>query len=124
MSQQTARQQARSQALDAQTRARIRRVEQDKRRSGFAVQVMQSLAEGNATLAACEQRAGEALVKLTTEEGLSLREAVRRCGGTLTTRDASRLRRLVQAGAVQAGAVAGAAVKPDSVPVPDSSAAR
>ena len=119
MGQQSVRQQARRAALDAQAQARADRADQDKRRSGFAVQVAQSLAEGNARLAACEQRAGEALVKLTTDEGLSLREAVRWCGGTLTTRDASRLRQLAQVDPVEVPAV-----ESESAPVPDSSVVR
>lgn len=102
MSQQTARQQARRRALDAQARVRIRRAEQDKRRSALTLQVVQVLAERDATVVACEKRAGQALVKLTSEEGLTLRDAVQWCGEDLTSREAARLRRLGQIDAVEA----------------------
>lgn len=119
MSQQTARQQARRQALDAQTRARIRRVEQDKRRITLARQVVQALSERDATIVVFEKRAGHALGKLTGEQGLTVRDAAQWCGGTLTTREASRLRQLAQVDAVEV-----AAVKSESVSVPAPSALR
>ena len=75
MSAQTVRQQARRTALDAHTRVRIQRAEQDKRRSVLAVTVVQALAERDATVAACERRAGGALRALTRDEGLTVREA-------------------------------------------------
>ncbi|WP_137121338.1 hypothetical protein [Segeticoccus rhizosphaerae] len=97
MTQQSARQQARRAALDAQARIRAENADQEKRRSGLAVTVVQAIAERAATVARCEQRAGQALVKLTGDEGMSLRETVQWCGEGLTTREAARLRRLAQA---------------------------
>jgi len=93
---QTARQQARRAALDAQTRMRQARAEQERRRSALAVTVVTALAERDALVLACEARAGEALRTLTAQEGLSLREAVAWCGGDeqLTVREATRLRQL------------------------------
>ena len=95
MPNQTARQQARRAALDAQTRMRQARAEQERRRSALAVTVVTALAERDALVLACEARAGEALRTLTGQEGLSLREAVAWCGGDeqLTVREATRLRR-------------------------------
>ena len=81
MPNQTARQQARRAALDAQTRMRQARAEQERRRSALAVTVVTALAERDALVLACEARAGEALRTLTDQEGLSMREAVAWCGG-------------------------------------------
>jgi hypothetical protein len=91
---QTAKQQARRVALDAQTQMRARRAEQERRRSMLAVTVVTALAERDAAVRACESRAGAALRALTDAEGLSVREAVEWCGGTaqLSVREAARLR--------------------------------
>ena len=103
-SQQSARQVARRAALDAQARMRAQRSEQEKRRSALGVVVVQALAERDATTAACEQRAGEALRSLVDDEGLTLSAAVTWCGGELGAREAARLRRLAsQAGGEQGG---------------------
>ena len=59
MPNQTARQQARRAALDAQTRMRQARAEQERRRSALAVTVVTALAERDALVTACEARAGE-----------------------------------------------------------------
>ena len=85
MPNQTARQQARRAALDAQTRMRQARAEQERRRSALAVTVVTALAERDALVLACEARAGEALRTLTGQEGLSLREAVA-CGAARAVR--------------------------------------
>ena len=96
MPNQTARQQARRAALDAQTRMRQARAEQERRRSALAVTVVTAMAERDALVAACEARAGEALRTLTHAEGLTLREAVQWCGGEeqLNMREATRLRKV------------------------------
>jgi len=96
MPNQTARQQARRAALDAQTRMRQARAEQERRRSALAVTVVTALAERDALVVACEARAGEALRTLTEAEGLTLREAVQWCGGDeqLNVREATRLRKV------------------------------
>ena len=96
MPNQTARQQARRAALDAQTRMRQARAEQERRRSALAVTVVTALAERDALVTACEARAGEALRTLTGAEGLTLREAVQWCGGDeqLSVREATRLRKV------------------------------
>ena len=109
MPNQTARQQARRAALDAQTRMRQARAEQERRRSALAVTVVTALAERDALVQACEARAGEALRILTGQEGLSLREAVAWCGGAeqLTVREATRLRRGEAAPGEPAGGPAG-----------------
>ena len=99
MPNQTARQQARRAALDAQTKMRQRRVEQERRRSALAVTVVTALAQRDALVRSCEARAGEALRTLTGAEGLSLREAVEWCGGDeqLSAREATRLRQVTTA---------------------------
>lgn len=96
MPNQTARQQARRVALDAQTKMRQARAERERRRSALAVTVVTALAERDALVMACEARAGEALRTLTRTEGLTLREAVEWCGGEeqLSVREATRLRRV------------------------------
>ena len=101
MPNQTARQQARRVALDAQTKMRQARAERERRRSVLAVTVVTALAERDALVTACEARAGEALRTLTRTEGLTLREAVEWCGGEdqLSVREATRLRRVEGTGA-------------------------
>jgi hypothetical protein len=69
MPNQTARQQARRVALDAQTRMRQARAERERRRSVLAVTVVTALAERDALVTACEARAGEALRTLTAHRG-------------------------------------------------------
>ncbi|QZN87085.1 hypothetical protein [Cellulomonas sp. C5510] len=102
MADQTARQRARRAALDAQARMRARRAEQERRRDALGVVVVSALAERDAVVAACEARAGEALAKMTEQEGLSLADAVEWCGGAdlLTVREAARLRQAAQPSAV------------------------
>ncbi len=94
MANQSVRQAARRSALDAQARMRAGRAEQERRRGGLAVAVVTALAERDALVLACEKRAGEALVKLTSVQGLTLREAVRWCGEQVTLREATRLRQV------------------------------
>jgi hypothetical protein len=125
MPNQTARQQARRAALDAQTRMRQARAEQERRRSALAVTVVTALAERDALVLACEARAGEALRTLTGQEGLSLREAVAWCGGDeqLTVREATRLRRVEAASgepSEPASATTGEAVVGESARPPGS----
>ncbi|MEP6650551.1 MAG: hypothetical protein ABJA74_11675 [Lapillicoccus sp.] len=95
---QSARQLARRAALDAQATMRARRVERDKRLSELGVQVMMALGERDELVARCERRAGEALRGMTQDEGLGLAEAVQWCGETMTRREATRMRALVDSG--------------------------
>ena len=99
MPNQTARQQARRAALDAQTKMRQRRAQQERRRSALAVTVVTALAQRDALVRSCEARAGAALRTLTGAEGLSLREAVEWCCGDeqLSAREATRLRQVTRA---------------------------
>jgi hypothetical protein len=46
------------------------------------------------TIAATEERAGAALQAMITDESLTVSEAVQRCAGAITHREAARLRRL------------------------------
>ena len=104
MPNQSVRQQARRAALDAQSRMREARKEQERRRSGLAVSVVTALAERDAAVAVYELRAGEALLSLTDEEGMSVPEAVEWCGERVSVREVTRLRKLaVDAAAVTPG---------------------
>jgi hypothetical protein len=95
MSQQSVRQAARRSALDAQAILRKERADRERRLEGLAVAVLTALGERDAAVRDTEMRAGEALQTMTTEEGLSLREAADWCGsGGLTVREVTRLRQL------------------------------
>lgn len=47
-------------------------------------------------MAEAERRAGQALQEMTEDEGLSVREVVEWCGDQIATREANRLRRIVE----------------------------
>jgi hypothetical protein len=96
MSQQSVRQAARRSALDAQAVLRKERVDRERRLEGLAVEVLTALGERDAAVRDAERRAGEALRVMTDDEGLSVREAADWCGGGVTVRDVTRLRRLAQ----------------------------
>jgi hypothetical protein len=57
--------------------------------------------ERDAVVVEADRRAGRALREMTEDEGLSVREAVKWCGGEISTREAVRMRRL--AGDVEVG---------------------
>ena len=64
-------------------------------RQGLAVAVLTALGERDALVRDAERRAGQALRRMTDEEGLSVREAIDWCGSSgLTVREVTRLRRL------------------------------
>ena len=96
MAQQSIRQAARRAALAAQSTTRRERAEKDKRLQALAVQVQVLVAVGerDAAVTDAEHRAGQALRQMTEDEGLTVREAVHRCGDQITVREATRLRRL------------------------------
>jgi hypothetical protein len=96
MGQQSIRQEARRAALDAQSKRRRERAEREKRLEDLAVRVLVAVRERDAAVSDAERRAGEALREMTEDEGLSVREAVEWCGDEITTREATRLRRLVE----------------------------
>jgi hypothetical protein len=63
--------------------------------TGVAVAVLTAPSERDGAVRDTERRVREALQTATAEEGLSLRQAVERCGsGALTVRKVSRLRQL------------------------------
>jgi len=97
MGQQSIRQEARRAALEAQSKRRRGRAEREKRLEDLAVRVLVAVRERDAAVADAECRAGQALREMTEDEGLSVREAVECCGDEITTREAIRLRRLVEA---------------------------
>jgi hypothetical protein len=96
MGQQSIRQEARRAALDAQSKRRRDRAAREKRLEDLAVRVLVAVRERDAAVADAERRAGEALRVMTEAEGLSVREAVEWCGDEITTREATRLRRLTE----------------------------
>jgi len=98
MGQQSIRQEARRTALDMQSKRRRERAEREKRLEDLAVRVLVAIAERGAAVADADRRAGNALREMTEDEGLSVREAVEWCGGEITTREATRLRHLIQEG--------------------------
>lgn len=121
MSQQTIKQQARRTAREVAERRRLARVEKERRMTDLAEQVMVALGERDQAVVAAETRAGAALREWTEVEGQTLAEMVEWCDGLLTPREATRLRRLADAGESrdetedngQAGDQAGAAPKRD-----------
>jgi hypothetical protein len=96
MGQQSIRQEARRAALDVQSKRRRARAEREKRLEYLAVRVLVAIRERDAAVVEGDRRAGKALREMTEEEGLSVREAVEWCGDEITTREATRLRRLVE----------------------------
>jgi hypothetical protein len=101
MGQQVARQAARRSALDAQAVLRKERADRARRLEALAVAVLTALGERDALVWDAERRAGQALRRMTNDEGLSLREAVEWCGSGVTVREITRLLRLE--GSHQAG---------------------
>jgi len=96
MGQQSIRQAARRAALDAQSKRRRGRAAREKRLEDLAVRVLVAIRERDAAVAEAERQAGEALREMTEDEGLSVREAVEWCGDEISTREATRLRRLAE----------------------------
>ena len=94
MGHQSIRQEARRAALDAQSKRRRERAEREKRLECLAVRVLVAIRERDAAVVEADRRAGKALREMTEDEGLSVREAVEWCGGEITLREATRLRRL------------------------------
>jgi hypothetical protein len=87
MTQQSVRQAARRSALDAQAVLRKERAERERRLEGLAVAVLTARAERDALVRDAERRAGQALLTMTDEEGLSVRQAVEWCGSAVTVRE-------------------------------------
>jgi hypothetical protein len=94
MSQQSVRQAARRSALNAQAVLRKERADRERRLEALAVEVLSALGERDGAVWDEELRAGGALLAMTDDEGLSLRAAVEWCGGGVTLREVTRLRRL------------------------------
>ena len=92
MSQQAVRQAARRTALDAQAVLRKERADRERRLEALAVDVLTAL--GEALVRDAERRAGRALLTMTEDEVLSVREAVKWCGNGITVREITRLLRL------------------------------
>jgi hypothetical protein len=108
MSQRSVRQAARRSALDAQAVLRKERADRARRLEALAVEVLTALGERARAVQDAELRAGGALLAMTDEEGLSVREAVEWCGSIVTLREVTRLRCLADQ---QSGFGTGASVQ-------------
>jgi hypothetical protein len=87
---------SRRSALDAQAVLRKVRADRERRNEDLAVEVLIAVGERDGAVQDAVLRAGEALRAMTVDEGRSIREAADWCGGGVTVRDVSRLRRLAQ----------------------------
>ena len=76
MGQQSVRQAARKTALDVRAARRVARARRERRLDNLTVEVHVALRERDAAVAAIERRAGQALQTMTSDEGLTLRDAV------------------------------------------------
>lgn len=92
MRKQALRQQARLRARQARANVRQEQAQRERRLTNWGEQVAAALAERDAVLADCEQRAGRALRTLIEDERLSTQQALAWCGDdTLTGREVYRL---------------------------------
>lgn len=92
MQKQTVRQLARARAREARAKVVQEQAKRERRLAKWGEAVAVALAERDAVVSDCEQRAGRALRSLIEEEGLSTQEALVWCGdGTLTGREVYRL---------------------------------
>jgi hypothetical protein len=88
------RQAARLAASEVCAKRRREPAERDRHLERLAIEVLTALGERDATIAATEQRAGAALQAMITNESLTVSEAVQRCAGAISHREAARLRQL------------------------------
>lgn len=96
MQKQTMRQLARARAREARAKVVQEKAKRERRLAKWGEAVAVALAERDAALSDCEQRAGRALRSLIEEEGMSTQEVLVWCGGgTLTGREVYRLIRSV-----------------------------
>lgn len=86
---------ARRRALDVRNEMRQARLLRDRRLEELAASAQVALVERRMLAQAAEQRAGEAILTMTKDEGLALREAVDWIGSDLTVAEARRLRQAV-----------------------------
>ncbi len=92
MQKQTVRQLARARAREARSKVVQEQAKRERRLAKWGEAVAVALAERDAVVSDCEQRAGRALRSLIEEEGLSTQEALVWCGGgTLAGREVYRL---------------------------------
>lgn len=92
MQKQTVRQLARARAREARAKVVQEQAKRERRLAKWGEAVAVALAERDAVVNDCEQRAGRALRSLIEEEGMSTQEALVWCGGgTLTGREVYRL---------------------------------
>ena len=94
MGTQTLRQAARLAASEVHAKRRRERAQRDRRLAKLAIEVLTALGKRDATIAAAEQRGGAGLQAMITDESLTVSEAVQRCAGAISHREAARLRQL------------------------------
>jgi hypothetical protein len=90
VTQQSVRQVARRATMNG----RRARAERERRLENLAIDVLVAIRRRDSAILEAEAAAGEALRAMLDGEGLSLRAAVEWCGGEITVREASRLRRV------------------------------
>jgi hypothetical protein len=90
----TVRQAARLAASQVPAKYRRERIERDRRLERLAVKVLTELGERAAMITATEQRAGTALQAMIIDEHPTVSEAMQWCAGTISHREAARLRQL------------------------------
>lgn len=101
---QLVRQEARARARQARAKVRQEQARRERRLAKWGEAVTMALAERDAVVADCEQRAGRALRSLIELEGLGTKEALAWCGDdTLTGREVYRLIRGATAGVKDKG---------------------
>lgn len=92
MQKQTVRQLARARAREARAKVVQEQAKRERRLAKWGEVVAVALAERDAVVSDCEQRAGRALRSLIEEEAMSTQEALVWCGGgPLTGREVYRL---------------------------------
>ena len=94
MQKHTLRQQARLRARQARAKVRQEQLEKERRLARWGEEVVVALAERDAAVAECEQRAGRSLRSLIAEGGLNTQEALAWCGSEKLT--AGEVRRLIR----------------------------
>ena len=94
MSSHSVRQAARRDARTVASRRRAELLDRSRRLEDLAVKVITAIKERDLSVENAERRAGEALQRMTTVEGLTLREAVEWCGDSVDLHEAARLRKV------------------------------
>jgi hypothetical protein len=96
---QSVRQDARRLALEARDRGRASRAEGNRRREALAVEVLVAIRERDQA----DARAGDVVRRMLEQERMSATEVAAWCGGEVSVREVSRLRRRVGSAGLTVG---------------------